>query len=275
MDMDLQSDVLQVQTVQKHTVILKSTQDWRGWFHIKKDQAKRLSIWKYVDPSGTADIETAEPEPVEPRFAEYVKANRREGAPPQKSDLTAEERRCWREDRADWKEEHVQWLTRQRHYQDFSYSILITVGRDYLFLLEKTSDPRERLAILQRRFSPGIWANQEAIRAQYRSLQKVPKQANLDQWLDSWTRVSELGREAGLPEFKDTTPQKEFIQAISSINNVWSNQKLMELISSIDNPSGTFLDIEKLVDQFRQIYRIQRPIAATLGTFGATLEVVE
>ena len=275
MDIDVQSGAYQIQTVQKHTVILNSTQDWRAWFQIKREQAIRLSIWEYVDPSGTEDMKTADPEPVEPSFADYIKAGRQDGAPPQKSDLTAEERRYWREDRSDWKEEHVRWLARQKHYESFAYGILISIGKDYLFLLEKVDNLRERLRVLQRRFSPGIWANQEAVRAQYRSLQKMPKQANLDQWFDDWTRIIELGEDAGLPEFKDTTPQKDFIKAVSSMNSVWSNQKLMDLIDSTDDSSKPFPDIKRLVEQFRHVYHIQRPIASTLSTFSATLEVAE
>ena len=131
MDIDGQSGAYQIQTVQKHTVILNSTQNWRAWFQIKRELAKRLSIWEYVDPSGTADIETAHPEPTEPRFADYVKAGRQDGAHPQKSDLTAEERQYWREDRSDWEREHARWLTREQRYRDFAFEIFISIGEDY------------------------------------------------------------------------------------------------------------------------------------------------
>ena len=84
----------------------------------------------------------------------------------------------------------------------------------------------------------------------------MPKQANLDQWFDDWTRIIELGEDAGLPEFKDTTPQKDFIKAVSSMNSVWSNQKLMDLIDSTDDSSKPFLDIKRLIEQFRYVYHI-------------------
>ena len=76
MDIDVQSGAYQIQTVQKHTVILNSTQDWRAWFQIKREQAIRLSIWEYVDLSGIEDMKTVDLEPIEPSFTNYIKAGR-------------------------------------------------------------------------------------------------------------------------------------------------------------------------------------------------------
>ncbi|KAF2738054.1 hypothetical protein EJ04DRAFT_509748 [Polyplosphaeria fusca] len=51
----------------------------------------------------------------------------------------------------------------------------------------------------------------------------------------------------------------------------------MEMIAHINrgNPVHSFMSLHVLVDEFRQLYHLQRPIASTLGTFSASLGVAE
>ncbi|KAF2732481.1 hypothetical protein EJ04DRAFT_554015 [Polyplosphaeria fusca] len=207
MDMDLQQETSQVQVVSKQVVILSTTNDWKPWYQLKKDQAKRLKIWEFVDPEGTKKFEEEVVEPTEPQLIDYVKERPlQEGEVPQRSHLTEKERQLWREDRAGWKDDYARWATRQKHYEGFAYGILTTIGRTHLHLLSTEEDPRRRLQILQARFSLGTWANQEAMRQRYKSLHERPKAANLDSWFDDWIQIAVLGEEADLPEFKDLTP---------------------------------------------------------------------
>jgi hypothetical protein len=64
--------------------------------------------------------------------------------------------------------------------------------------------------------------------------------------------VAELGAEAKLLEFKDLTPQKNFIQAINRLNDVWANTKLMEMIAHVNkgNTVQSFTALHVLVDEF-------------------------
>ncbi|KAF2738053.1 hypothetical protein EJ04DRAFT_429795, partial [Polyplosphaeria fusca] len=109
------------------------------WFQLKKDQAKRLKIWEFVDPEGTKKFEDEVVEPIEPQLIDY------EGEVPQRSHLTEKERQLWREDRAEWKDDYTRWATRQKHYEGFAYGILTTIGRTHLHLLLTEEDPRRRL----------------------------------------------------------------------------------------------------------------------------------
>ncbi|KAF2728292.1 WSC-domain-containing protein [Polyplosphaeria fusca] len=169
MDMDLQHETSQVQVVSKQFVILNTTNDWKPWYKLKKDQAKRLKIWEFVDPEGNRKFEDKVVEPIEPQLINYAK--------------------------------------------------------------------RET----------------------------------------STARSQDFGEEADLPEFKDLTPQKDFIQAINSLNNVWANTKLMKMIAHINRgiPAHSFMLLHILVDEFHQLYHLQRPIASTLGTFSAFLGVAK
>ncbi|OCK80083.1 hypothetical protein K432DRAFT_53460 [Lepidopterella palustris CBS 459.81] len=232
------------------TCILDTSADWKTWFFVVKKMAEAAMIWHLVDPS-------IDPAPSYPSAPIYPKPRDVKAEAIHFTELDADEQRIYLNLQASYKAELARYKETQvplSQIQDFIFS---TVTRRNFVFIQGCSTPYHMLRELQKRFAPTNRARELELLELYRALQKPPTAKNIENWLWNWERVYSEAAAFGLPEVTKCRPQRDFLQAIASIDPDFAGNRSLHLEDAIlfKEPYDSLFD---LIEQFRNCMRLRQ-----------------
>jgi hypothetical protein len=254
-------------------VVLKSQADWPRWLAVVQTKANHNSVWDYIKP--TLKKEELRPElhkPSPPVVATF------DSATPNATlqSLNSEQLRRYEMAYRIYKDELKDWERRQTTINDIDDYIMRTTGA-YWSTIERVQGVKERLQRLKEHVAPSNYAREQEVLARYDSVRKSAKATQTDEWLRQWESTLSDLKERKLPEAEGIRPTRAFLQAVESIQPLFTQTWINTIESTaVIYPSEDLT--AKIPDGFQiaQIFRNQTNLItnrdATAAFSTATLQ---
>ncbi|KAK7178184.1 integrase catalytic, partial [Paraphaeosphaeria sporulosa] len=237
--------------ITKATVILAQPADWQKWIFLRKDSAERNSLWKYVNPDVAEEsIPSLDAEEPARKLADEFKRDSREtGRVYGIEDLSDTEFRRYQAWRSEYSSDHAEWKKKKQALLQFNTEIAQTIAEHRIHMIIKFDTPHARLQKLKAELSPTKMELETTLLYQYSEIKKMPKRANINDWLDQYEALIELMEEADLPDVKGMRAQSEFLHSVQAADEAWStNQRIM--MNKAQQSSNSFTTIRTLIQEY-------------------------
>ncbi|XP_044714489.1 uncharacterized protein HRG_11956 [Hirsutella rhossiliensis] len=233
-------------------IILNGPCDWKQWISVIQKFATSHNIWEFVDPAN--DDKSTIVRPSEPT---HIQVNA------QASDLgalTSEEFR-----RLEYL--HTSYRSRLQTYRDNTKAlaslqehIVKHIGNYYSTIADE-HDVAKQLSLLQARVAPTDWALEREVLERYRAVLRAPDRSEIETWVTKWQKTLTEAKKLGLPDTQGLRPTQDFLQAVSSINepftDYWINKMEDEAVTGKPDWKDHFPDGIKISEIFERAHRIK------------------
>jgi len=251
-------------------VLLKSQSDWPRWLAVIQTKANHNSVWDYIKP--TLKKNEVRRELHEPSCPEVEKFSTTPDATIQS--LTAPQLQRYELAYKIYKDELKRWQRQQTTINDIDDYIMRTTGA-YWSTIERVQGVQERLKRLQEHVAPSTYAREQEVLARYETVQNSAKATQTEEWLRQWESVLSDLKERKLPEAEGIRPTRVFLQAVESIQPLftqhWTNTIESTAVMYPNEDLKTKVpDGFKIAQIFRNQININRDATAAFST--ATLQ---
>jgi len=251
-------------------VLLKSQADWPRWLAVVQTKANHNTVWDYIKPTLKKDEVRRElhepPAPVVQDFSTAPDATIQS--------LTAQQLQRYEMAYKVYKDELKKWERKQTTINDIDDYIMRTTGA-YWSTIERVQGVKERLQRLQEHVAPSIYAREQEVLARYKSVRNSAKATQTGEWLRQWEGILSDLKERKLPEAEGIRPTRVFLQAVESIQPLFTQH----WTNTIESTAVMYPDEDltaKIPDGFKiaQIFRNQINVNrdATAAFSAATLQ---
>jgi len=242
---------------------LKGPGDWKHWISVIQKFATAQSVWDYIDPSNTQ--KPALVKPTEPT-TQQIRADAQDLA-----DLNAEEFRRLEFLHTRYRSQLQSYRDQQKALNSIQQHIVKTIG-NYYSVISDEHDVASELALLQARVQPTDWAHEQEVLERYYDVLKALNRSTIEAWITSWQKVLSEAKKLDLPDTKGLRPTRQFLQAVSSVNQAftdyWINKMEDEARTGSHNWQATFPDGIKISEIFERAHKSKKA-AHSKGSFAS------
>lgn len=251
-------------------VLLKSQADWPRWLAVIQTKANHNAVWDYIKP--TLKKDEVRPELRKPSSPAVKDFSTAPDATIQS--LNSEQLRRYEMAYKIYKDELKDWQRQQSTINDIDDYIMRTTGA-YWSTIERVQGVKERLKRLQEHVAPSTYAREQEVLARYESVRNSAKATQTEEWLRQWESILSDLKERKLPEAEGIRPTRVFLQAVGSIQPLFTQHWTNTIESTAVMYPGEDLKA-KIPDGFKiaQIFRNQINVSrdATAAFSTATLQ---
>ncbi|KAF1936461.1 hypothetical protein EJ02DRAFT_86655 [Clathrospora elynae] len=130
------------------TFVLDTPDDWFIWLFFRRDVANHHDLWQYINPDVAKENLPELTEAAEPQLIDY------QAGAVRLSDLTADDRECYRWECDRWERRHSEYRTQIKAMADVNTDISKTIAVRHIHLIRDHETPYDRLVALKKFLCP-------------------------------------------------------------------------------------------------------------------------
>ncbi len=232
---------METQSAQRSVAVILGPSNWEEWIRSIQRRAETLGVWKFVNPTGTDDLQDPHyPEPKDIKATANVY-----------SDLDDDDKEELKEQRAQYRQSYE--ITRNARLSVDRVSVIIerSINPTYLSILNAATTTRDALKNLRDHLQPASDEAKEALKAKYRELCKSPSKAKVEQWTLEWESAFREAQQLGMITLDEETMSQDFLAATKKFTPELATTWIVSKRASKQK-----LEFYETVREFRRFFRL-------------------